>query len=224
MKTFECNRCRTLLLTLIMLGTARASVADPVQDSIPTAGQEPKSSKTHEFTMRSHPYPETKMFTIMQFGAMGLTSKERYNGADDFRLTMDLGLMRNLGEHWAVGGSFRLESTEIEDATGFLVRGRRWLSDGTSLDLSTGFLGHGTNGPPLDTSWITQAQLNLGNFASLQVEMDRWKLNGMDYDTSGNYGMQTDSGTNWYVGGSVHYLPGLAALIGFAGLVAATWD
>jgi hypothetical protein len=224
MKTFECNRSRTLLLTVIMLGTARVSGADPLQDSIPTAEQESKTNETHEFTLRSHRYPETKMFAIMQFGAMGLTSQERYNGADDFRLTTDLGLMRNLGEHWAVGGSFRLESTETDDATGFLVRGRRWLSDGTSLDLSTGFLGHGSNGSPLDTSWITQAQLNLGNIASLQVEMDRWKLNGMDYDTSGHYGMLTDSGTNWYVGGSVHYLPGLAALIGFAGLVAVTWD
>ena len=224
MKTMGCSRYQALLLTVSMLAAARLSFADPAQDSIPAASHESKSSKTHEFTLRSHRYPETKMFAIMQFGAMGLTSQERYNGADDFRLTMDLGLMRNLGEHWAVGGSFRLESTETDDATGFLVRGRRWLSDGTSLDLSTGFLGHGSNGPPLDTSWITQAQLNLGNFASLQVEMDRWKLNGMDYDMSGNYGMQTDSGTNWYVGGSVHYLPGLAALIGFAGLVAATWD
>ena len=224
MKSIGCKWSQMVVMTVLMLGTARVSIADPAQDSIPAAGQESQPTKTHEFTMRSHRYPETKMFTIMQFGAMGLTSKERYNGADDFRLTMDLGLMRNLGEHWAVGGSFRLESTEADDATGLLVRGRRWLSDGTSLDLSTGFLSHGSNGPPLDTSWITQAQLNLGNFASLQVEMDRWKLNGMDYDMSGNYGMQTDSGTNWYVGGSVHYLPGLAALIGFGALVAATWD
>jgi hypothetical protein len=105
-----------------------------------------------------------------------------------------------------------------------MLRGRRWLGKDASLDIATGVLSHGTNGAPLEASWVNQAQLNIGNVGSVTVEMQRWKLNGMDYGKNGVYGMQTDSGTQWLVGGSFHYLAGLAAYLGLAALVAATWD
>ena len=223
MKTMERRWGQALLITMTTLAMARTSCADPAQDSIPTVTKESKSTKTHEFTMRSHRYPETKMFTIMQFGALGALN-DPYYGADNPKLTIDLGVMGNLDKNWALGANFRVESDETDDATGLMLRGRRWLGKDASLDIATGLLSHGTNGPPLEASWVNQAQLNIGNVGSVAVEMQRWKMNGMDFGKNGVYSMQTGSGTQWLVGGSFHYLAGLAAYVGFAALVAATWN
>ena len=210
---------------LIALGFTLAVVAPQTAGAESGSAPDPSQAKakTHAFTMRSHRFPETRMFTIMQFGALGATS-EPYYGAKDPKLTVDLGAMRNLDKRWAVGANFRVESDETDDATGFMLRGRRWLGKDASIDIATGILKHGSNGPPLENSWVNQAQLNLGNVGSITVEMQRYKLNGMDYGMNGTYGMQKDSGTMWLVGGSFHYLFGLAAYVGLGALVAATWD
>lgn len=223
MKTTQFIQCRMLLLTMMLLATARISLADQAQNSIPTNSRDAKPNPSHEFTMRSHRYPETKMYTIMQFGALGALS-EPYYGAKEAKLTFDFGAMRNLNKNWALGANFRVESDETDDATGLMLRGRRWLGKDASVDVATGFLKHGTNGPPLENSWVNQAQINIGNIGSVTVEMQTYKLNGMDFDTNGNWGTRTESGTMWLLGGSVHYLPGLAAFIGLGLLTAATWD
>ena len=207
---------------MTLLATARVSLADPAQDSIPRAGQE-GSNQTHEFTLRAHRYPDTKMYTIMQFGALGVLG-EPYYKAEEVKLTLDFGGMMNLNENWALGASFRVESDGTDDASGLMLRCRRWLGKDASLDIATGLLKHGADGPPLEDSWVNQAQLNIGNAGSVTVEMQTYKMNGYDFDASGHYGKHTESGTMWLMGGSLHYLPGLGVLIGLGVLAAANWD
>jgi hypothetical protein len=174
----------------------------------------------HEITFQGHPYPQTRVFTILQIGVLGLLGHEPYT--DGGKMTLDLGFMANIDEHWALGANFHLEGDESDN--GVLVRGRRWLGRTMSFDVATGFLQHGSGGPPLETSWINQAHLNFGNLASFTVEMETWKLNGKDFDQNGYYVMQTGSGTSWYMGGSMNYIPGLVIFAALGILVAATWE
>ena len=176
--------------------------------------------QTHEFTFQGYPYPRTRVFTVLQIGALGLLGHEPYT--DGGKLTLDLGFMANIDEHWALGANFHLEGDDSDN--GVLIRGRRWLGQTMSFDLATGFLQHGSEGPPLETSWVNQAHLNFGNMASFVVEMQTWKLNGKDFNESGYYVMQTGSGTSWYMGGSMNYIPGLITFLALGILVAATWE
>ncbi len=172
----------------------------------------------HGFTFLGHPYPHTRIFTVLQIGALGILG----NGHDDGIMTFDLGVMGNIDEHWALGVIFHTEGDEASDS-GFLVRGRRWLGETMSIDLATGFVQHDP-WPPLETSWVNQAQLNFGNLASFTVEMETWKLNEKDLSQSGYYVMQAGSGTNWYVGGSLNYLPGVVAFLALGILVLASYE
>ncbi|HET9250553.1 MAG TPA: hypothetical protein VFP58_00380, partial [Candidatus Eisenbacteria bacterium] len=114
------------------------------------------TQKGKDLTFRGYPAPETQMYFLFQTGMIYMVDAED----EPARLTIDAGLMKNLGPSWAVGGNLHLESGDEEGGIGALVRGRRWLSRSVSVDLATGFLSptesYPTNGGT-ETSWITQA-------------------------------------------------------------------
>lgn len=178
------------------------------------------SKPTKDLTFKGYPHPETKWFFLVQTGMIYMLDAED----EPARMILDVGLMRNLGSRWAVGGNAHLEVGDGEGGFGFLGRGRRWLSRSISVDLATGVLipdensgGNGGN----TTSWISQAHLNLGNLVSLTAEVDRWTY---DYgEDPFSPALETVSGTNWYLGGSIGYIPGLISFVAFGVLLAATW-
>jgi hypothetical protein len=195
------------------------AAASPGTVTIPSAG----TSAEHDLTFRGHRFPKTQTFFIVQTGVIYLLEAED----EPARLTMDLGLMRNLGPSWAVGLNGHLESGDGEGGVGLMLRGRRWLGRDASVDLATGFLSPYseeayTNGGNT-TSWITQAHLNWGNAVSITVQADRWRDEAGPYPDLYVPPLVSASGTNWYVGGTIGYVPGLLALLGFGTLVAATW-
>jgi hypothetical protein len=165
--------------------------------------------KNKDLTFRGYPYPETKWFFLLQTGILAGIDRD----PNPAHLVFDFGVMRNLGPHWAAGINLHAQAGDVS-GVGVILRGRRWLSRSISVDLGAGFLNPGDL-PYLSTVWIGQAHLNLGNVASMTLEMDRWKRD--DSGTSYYYvppGLQdgVESGTSWKAGGTIGYLPGVVAL------------
>ena len=180
-----------------------ASAAEPELEPERT-----KVRKNKTITFRGYPSPETKWFFIMQTGALVPVNAV----SNPLLLTFDLGVMRNLGPHWAVGVNFHTRYGDF-GGRGVVVRGRRWLDRSISADLTGGFVNSidtGTN----SRSWIGQAHLNFGNVGSVTFEVERWKH---DYSAYSYYSTVPDpvvSGTNMRAGGTLGYLPGVGALVG----------
>ena len=236
MRSHVLARAVLLVLVPILLGgPLRADEALPGPGA-PSEGSEPPGAggdatapgvdavrPGKDVTFRGYPAPETQWFFLLQTGVNYLVDAED----EPARLTIDAGLMKNVGPRWAVGVNAHVESGDGEGGYGALLRGRRWLSRSVSADLATGFLvpedgsaayANGGN----TTSWITQAGLNLGNVLMVTAQMERWKDEDFSYTPSG-YQTFTNTGTDWRVGGSFQYLPGVIAFLGFGVLLAATW-
>lgn len=173
--------------------------------------QEPRHTKVRKnksVTFRGYPYPETKWFFIMQTGALVPVN----TASNPLLLTFDLGVMRNLGPHWAVGVNFHTRYGEFA-GRGLVLRGRRWLDRSISADLAGGFVDpvdSGTN----TRSWIGQAHLNFGNVGSITFEVERWKHDYSAYPYYSTLPDRVASGTNMRAGGTLGYLPGVGALVG----------
>jgi len=83
--------------------------------------------------------------------------------------SVDLGAMKNVGRHAAVGASAFWESGSDHNRGGVRLRCRRWLGDRLSLEFSPGVVlaGNDTYDAP---GFIGQAGLNVGDVISVVVE------------------------------------------------------
>jgi len=195
--------------------------------STPSVAEPNATHQPHGMTFRSHPYPQTEAFFILDLGFVSCVNSQPFPGAHSKgRSLLDIGMMKNLGTRWAVGATFHDERGDNEGGAGLMVRGRRWLGDHTAIDVGTGFLSPFDNDPfdggGTRTAWINQAELRLGNFGSLTAEMQTWHVdyNPPYYQVEG----EPDHGLLWYGGGEISYLPGVIAYLAFGLLVVATWD
>ena len=213
------------LLAVPAFADQGADGSDPIT---PTLAMTPSPDHAkHALTFRSHPYPETSAFFILQAGYVAIVKTDDHLA--EGRPLLDFGLMKNLGRHWAVGGTFHVEAGDGEGGYGPMVRGRRWLGQDASFDLSTGFLvptdtdpggGGGT-----ETAWVNQAELNFGNILSLTGEMQTWRKEYGALQSLYGAPAPSASGTNWYAGGRLSYLPGIIGVVAFGVLIATVpWD
>ena len=159
-------------------------------------------------TFRGYPYPETKWFFIMQTGAL----VQMNTGSNPAQLTFDLGIMRNLGPHWALGVNFHARYGDF-GGRGVVLRGRRWLDRSISVDLAGGFV-DGDDYSVNTSSWIGQAHLNFGNVGSITFEVERWEHDYGSYPYYPSLPDRVATGTNLHAGGTLGYLPGVGALVG----------
>ena len=202
-----------------------------------TASVEPPTilrvKKPSTFTLRGRPYPETKWFAVLQAGVIMMPGHDAdarrsqpagttdppyvtYSDNNPVHGFADVGAMRNLGTRWAVGANLHAE----EDAIGFMVRGRRWLGRSFSFDLATGYLdtrdripSAGGNKP----SWINQAQLNCFNVLTITAQTDTWRYEQEEIQL-GETTRVVESGTNFYWGAGLQYVPGVVGTI-LAGII-----
>ena len=204
----------------LAMNPARATVDSQAVDlGTPLGPYEPTFQPEHKaVTFRGYPYPETKSFWLVQSGF--LFSTPRHSREPSPRYVFDLGLMRNLGTKWALGANAHFElASHNGNGTGLVLRGRRWLSREVSVDLATGFLNPQTNAEVEDgggntTSWITQANMNFNNVVAISVQANRWKDNySMQPSDPSTGSSRVETGTDWYLGGSLQYVPALIALI-----------
>jgi hypothetical protein len=118
--------------------------------------------------------PECGSFVVTEMGVLYRLDDYPFQG-DPSRivLTFDVGWMKNLSQRNAVGVT---GSAIVGDATrlGIRPRYRRWLSKGTSLDVSPGILLSGED-PGIDyvaPGFVLGASLNEGDLVALTLETE----------------------------------------------------
>jgi hypothetical protein len=98
------------------------------------------SSARGQICFRGKPAPDCKFFGVTEIG-LGFRLGDE-GGLDKGWLASELGLMRNVGPRYAVGGTtYILYDTGASDfRAGLKLRGRRWLRRDLSLNVSGGLL------------------------------------------------------------------------------------
>ena len=110
-----------------------------------TAQEPPQAQRSQRaWCFRGRPLPTCRSFWITEAGyGYALTGSNRHYA------TWELGLMTNLDERWAVGGTF-LAGIAFGDGArvgvGLKPRFRLWLDSSTSVELSPGVLLAGSEG------------------------------------------------------------------------------
>ena len=187
-----------------------------------------------QFSWKAKRYPECRSFAVTDFQALirlsptpyqelrffrydTLEAVERHSLKGKVSLISDLGLMRNLNTHYAIGLSHIMAvNFGGEDGFygGFKLRLRRWLNKKSSIEVSPGLLIWGRNiggmfeRPGLAGSIDFRWREAMG--ISLYVEY----LQAKNWDsTGGEFGSteRTDNDLGVYFGGRFGSIPGLIA-------------
>ena len=151
---------------------------------------------------RGQPLPTCNSFWITEIGFLyGLVTP--LLGMREYP-TLELGMMANVGEHSAIGGTLYgglLHGLEL----GVKARYRRWLSNSTSIDFSPGILlDAGDRKSPGFTGHIG---MNFGDRLSLvsqcEVVTSPWHWDGVHQVSRRVPGVGPPP-RNWLFGGSLH--------------------
>jgi hypothetical protein len=135
--------------------------------------------------------------------------------------SVDLGAMKNVGRHDAVGGSAFWESGSNHNRGGVRFRYRRWLADRLSVEFAPGVVlaGNDTYDAP---GFIGQAALNAGDLVSVVVEGEHERYNLTYWYWSGsrtvpgptmhasNTTLRVGLRTGSYLGAGTMFLAGVA--------------
>lgn len=173
---------------------------------------------------------------IYEFGFKTQVSGPRNRNEDVNRmLTVDLGMMHNLNDKFAIGASLYGSTSDYAATLGIRARVRRWLDNSRGIDVSAGLLftgneggGYGSN----DYKWP-------GFISSVSVDMFRWlsvdlsleTLRNKDYrsfNRDGSFSLnKSESVTSLYIGVNGKDYVALAETGVLAALIvsiAATWN
>ena len=94
------------------------------------------------FTLKSHPINETRSFLLTEFYVNRqfehYTLPQRNDWERGAVFGWELGYMRNLDEHWAIGASVFLNGSDDRTQFGVKPRARYWLAKNTSVDFAVG--------------------------------------------------------------------------------------
>ena len=148
--------------------------------------------------------------------------------------SVDLGAMKNVGRHAAVGASGFWESGSNHNRGGLRLRYRRWLGDRLSVELSPGVVlaGNDTYDAP---GFIGQAGLNVGDLISVVVEGEHeryavtpWYWNG-SYTVPGptahtsNTTLRVGVRGGSYLGAGTMFLAGIGIAVLAASFSGSSW-
>lgn len=94
------------------------------------------------FTLKAHPIRETRSFLLTEFYVNRQFERYTLPFRNDWELGAvvgwELGYMRNLDEHWALGASVFFNGSDDRAQIGVKPRARYWLAKNTSVDLAVG--------------------------------------------------------------------------------------
>ena len=189
---------------------------DPVPDEIG-----PRQRHISALTWRGRPLAETRSFMITEFGVLARIDDYPYGGDDSrIQFSFDLGWMKNISPRDAVGGSGYAVVSDPTTRLGLRARYRRWLSRGSSIDVSPGVLLGGEDSaieydPP---GFVLGATLNAGDLVALTVDAEYAKNLDLVHDTPP---LQWEKRTDvaWRAGAKLGSGLGLLGAAGLFGLV-----
>jgi hypothetical protein len=125
----------------------------------------------------------------------------------------DLGVMRNVSRHVAVGGTFYAGGDEDRVRVGPKARVRYWLSREVSIELAPGLLVWGAeewHGETRFPGFVGEASLSIEDLVLLTAQMESVHIEDV-------HGAE-DQDTSVYLGGKIGGVPALVGL--FVGLLA----
>ncbi|MGV3708268.1 MAG: hypothetical protein ACO1Q7_05460 [Gemmatimonas sp.] len=171
-----------LITTTLLLFAQRSAQA---QDS--TAA----TAKEGGFCWRGRPAPRCSVILLTEFGVYrdlvtpSATVQSFYSGGTPYKeydrrwdLQAELGLLQNVTEKYAIGGSlFVRRSTELDTEVGAKVRYRRWLNpEGLSVDVGAGirsvhdrYSRPPSDGMPVTYYYPTKTKVGLTSDVALNV-------------------------------------------------------
>jgi hypothetical protein len=144
-------------------------------------------------------------------------------GFFDERLEWEVGLMRNVSDRWALGGSVRLASADGGALQALTARARRWMSDEVAVDLSAGahFIER-IYPEPRQAELTADARLNFRDKAYVGLRYDQATVvpstnDWGGFDEGGDQralSLLAGVGSDWALGGSAAAGLGLILLAG----------
>ena len=175
--------------------------------------------------------PECGSFIITEMGVLYRLDDYPFPGDPSrINLSFDAGWMKNLSKRDAVGLTGYALTDGDMTRLGIRPRYRRWLSHGSSIDISPGVLLSGED-PAIDydpPGFVLAASLNEGDLVALTLETEYARYR--DYaDTGGPGSTSYQNREDWTIRGGAKLgsglgLAGTAALLALAIYVASTLD
>lgn len=188
--------------------------------------------KTKSFCFRGRPLPECRYFMLTEFSILyrfaGTPESELPMGVDvgKTHLSWDLGLMRNLNEKHALGGSVFVALDGGGSRLGIKPRYRYWFNQNTSLDISGGVLLANSSDFTKTPGYLLGASLGYKDYFSLMTQIDVIPYEGTIFLPGGTLKDTKKNRVSGYVGaklGSKYAITGTALVAILAVIVAATW-
>ena len=194
---------------------ASAAPAVPAAAAPAAADSTSRELLAHDFTFRGRPLPETKTFLITHVGLAARTDpglSSFYPRSDVYGMA-DLGVMRNVGRHIALGGNFYVGFDDRRTRLGPKARARFWLNRTLSVDLAPGVLLGGSDdwyGHAEFPGFVGEATFSVGDVVMLTGEIESISVenaNGAkEKDTSVYLGTKVGTPTSFGVlGGAVAF-------------------
>lgn len=169
-----------------------------LRSQAPAASRTDSAAAQPPLCFRGRPLPPCDSFLLTEFGVA-------FNGSEERLWSWELGFMKNVGTHDAVGAAaFRIAGPGT--VTGVRARYRRWLTSSVSLDLSPGvILGGDVRG------FSGQAALNFGDLFALTGYAHTVRT--FTYDPISGQGFPRKQFT-WYAGARAGSWPGVVIGVG----------
>ena len=205
-----------------------AASAAPAASASAAADSTSPGLPVHDFTFRGRPLPETKTFLITHVGLAARTDpglSSFYPRSDVYGMA-DLGIMRNVGRHVALGGNFYVGFDDRRTRLGPKARARFWLNRTLSVDLAPGVLLGGSDdwyGHAEFPGFVGEATFSVGDVVMLTGEIESISVENTkgakEQDTSVYLGTKVGTPTSFGVlGGAVAFTlltVGLISLLSF---------
>ena len=199
--SFIINRVRRNLFFFgVVLLLASSAMAQTTDSSSLAA----KSACCREFCFKGAPAPSCRMFAIVEAGLTYPISQPDFIGNENRPcLTIDIGLMRNVGKRSALGLTGYFSAHESTVRQGIRVRYRHWLGHRLALDISPVglFAGKAENIDRRSTGFISSVALNVNDLMAVTVGLVAERYSSDYYDNSSSKWKSVhSSGTSLYAG------------------------
>ena len=149
-------------VTMTCVPSTSAYAQSPV--SIATA---PDSALPTRSCFRGRARPHCESFWLTEFGVAVPISGAKYT--DGGRLfTWELGGMKNVGRHFALGAAGFADGGMPSSGIGFRPRARLWLADGNSLEIAPGIV---LAGPATGPAFSGHVAFNMSDYLAFTVHV-----------------------------------------------------
>ncbi len=218
--SFVIGRVRRNLLffgvILLLASSAKAQTTD-------SSSQATTKECCRSFCFKGAPAPSCRMFAIVEAGLTYPILQPNFLGSENGPcLTIDIGLMRNIGKRSALGLTGYFSAHESTVRSGIRARYRHWLGHRLALDISPVGLFAGKAGGDIDdfrsTGFISSIALNAGDLMAVTVGLvtERYRYGYSNPSSAPWKSTHSSSGTSLYaglIGGSYVGVVGAMAIV-----------